>query len=75
VADARRCSEIDDQQREVKGFVAAGPLDRLCDAVHQQQAIGEPGEPIGHHRHGHVGLRAIQADRASGLVPDDHAAT
>ena len=75
LAGARRSSEIDEEHREVEGLVAAGPLDGLRHAVHQQETIGQSGERIGHHLHGDVRLRAGQADRAPGIVPDDRTAT
>ena len=55
-----RSSEIDEEQREVEGPVAPRPLDGMRHAIHEQEAIGQPGERIGHHLHGDVGVRAGQ---------------
>src|SRR5688572_440232 len=74
MAKARRRSKVDHQQREVEAFVAPRPFDGLRDAIDQQEAIGQPGQAIGHHRDRDVRLRAAQTDRASGVVSDDHAA-
>jgi hypothetical protein len=66
-AGTRRSSQIDDQHREVETLVAASALDGMRDAIDEQQTIGQPGDPVGHHLHGHVRVRTGQADRASAL--------
>ena len=40
LAWARGSSDIDEQHREVKGAVAADPLDGVSHAIEQQEAIG-----------------------------------
>ena len=72
-AGTRRSSQIDDQHREVETLVAARTLDGMRDAIDEQQAIGQPGDPIGHHLHGDVRVRTGQTDGLSGRIADDRA--